>query len=182
MNLEKHHVVSLWAIAIALSLYGCAGVQSGDSVDGGVAASMQDRVSTLVGPKIAILAATDGPTVIRQCSRRGPRSTGFWAPSRQEVLSAERELEAYLSKPNCATRDTLDHYFRQYIGFIRNGRRFLYVNALHDSVRNDFSVVGESPGWPLIPIVVCDGGDSFWGVEFDVEAQTFQNLECNGGA
>ena len=31
-------------------------------------------------------------------------------------------------------------------------------------------------------MIICDGGDAFWGVEFDSAAATFHNLEFNGEA
>ena len=36
--------------------------------------------------------------------------------------------------------------------------------------------------WKSRAVIVCDGADAFWGVEFDPAAAIFLNLEFNGEA
>jgi hypothetical protein len=58
-------------------------------------------------------------------------------------------------------------YQRQYLGFLRGGRRFVYINvfpahflrAVRDSTK-------ELPR-------MCDGGTITWGIEYDVEKRRF---------
>jgi hypothetical protein len=42
--------------------------------------------------------------------------------------------------------------------------------------------VGPDVQWMSAPVVVCDGGDSFWGLSFDVDAKTFSAPAFNGEA
>ena len=67
------------------------------------------------------------------------------------------------------------HYFFQYAGLIAGGRKFIYVN----SFRGD---VGDFPNWKTQPVMVCDGGDAFFGAEYDPQTKTFANFAFNGFA
>jgi hypothetical protein len=66
-------------------------------------------------------------------------------------------------------------YVRQYAGFRRGTRQFVYINAYatpHLPQRED-------PAASTLEIG-CDGGDMFWGIEYDQLKRTFRNLEING--
>ena len=90
-------------------------------------------------------------------------------------------------------------YFRQYVGVVHEGRRYIYLNGFPtDSVREDVQLYGElkaknSPAlagmpsyladanyWREHAIVVCDGGYVYWGVEYDPVTHEFSNLSENG--
>jgi hypothetical protein len=80
-----------------------------------------------------------------------------------------------------------DDYFRQYAGFVVGGRPIIYVNGIHRSyiestIRAQKEVLFHIAGsdWQHEPIVVCDGGAAFFGVEYDVDSRTFRNLAFNG--
>ena len=52
---------------------------------------------------------------------------------------------------------------------IRGGRRFLYGNFYP---RSADEVSPDPDQWRREPVMVCDGGPAFFGVEYDVEADT----------
>jgi hypothetical protein len=58
----------------------------------------------------------------------------------------------------------------------------LCVNALPADEHADDSLGGGHQLWRRAPMVVCDGGPNFWGVEYDVAAKRFQNVGFNGPA
>jgi hypothetical protein len=73
----------------------------------------------------------------------------------------------------------LKEYVRQYAGVVSGGRRLVYVNLFHESF---LQFAGPDVRWTSQPVVVCDGGDSFWGLSFDVDAKTFSPPSFNGSA
>jgi len=66
-------------------------------------------------------------------------------------------------------------YGRQYAGVITNKKRIIYVNFFIKEMPPDAKAIKT-------PVIVCDGGDGYWGIEFDVDTETFSNLETNGEA
>ena len=64
---------------------------------------------------------------------------------------------------------------RQYIGIVRNGERFIYGN---------FYPVGSgvAAGRLTQPLIICDGGPAFFGVEYDLKAGRISHLAFNGQA
>lgn len=62
-------------------------------------------------------------------------------------------------------------FLRQYAGFTRGGRRMIYLNAF--GLRDD-------PKWKSRAVVVCDGGPSFFGAVYDVQARRWSELSFNG--
>jgi hypothetical protein len=125
----------------------------------------------------AILPTSQGPALIRQCSRGSPADvSGFWTPSPSQVLAVEQRLPALLRKSGHKLK--LSDSYRQYVGVTSRGKKLIYVNsfpgfALDHSKERDWHVTG---------VTVCDGGDVFWGVEFDPADYTFHDLQFNGEA
>lgn len=96
-------------------------------------------------------------------------------------------------------------YARQYIGLIRSGKKVVYVNGFHQlyfamlveaeastdarsalqdrmqtfTLKNSPSIPLGRDYWRVRPFNVCDGRQAFWGVEFDVESETFGELQFN---
>ena len=65
---------------------------------------------------------------------------------------------------------------RQYVGIVRDGRRFIYGNFFPRWNPDD----AEIARWRNRPVIVCDGGSSLFGVEYDVEAGRITHLGYNG--
>jgi hypothetical protein len=124
----------------------------------------------------AVLPLSQGRSLIAQCSRAGPANvTGFWTPSFEQVLLIEERLPALLSKSG--HKVNLARTRRQYVGIISSGKKLIYLNALLAETPQP-----DDPDSRSAAVMVCDGGDAFWGVEFDPVDRTFHKLDFNGEA
>ena len=72
--------------------------------------------------------------------------------------------------PPIVRKTTPDLYRHQYAGFMRNGRRVLYLNA----------VVGGGHEWRSKAKDVCDGGLIAFGTVFDLDRDEFETVMFNG--
>lgn len=76
------------------------------------------------------------------------------------------------SHPNGKLVRPLPEFKRQYIGYIQNGKKYIYGNFYLSGMHGvEFSSK---------PVVICDGGRSFWGVVYSLEGKAFQELAFNG--
>lgn len=160
---------SLAAIALAPVLAGCA-----------TPYAVQERV-TLIDPSFGERATTT-------CSRAGPENpTRFFTPEAHEVTAIEsaamrllrdrREEYAALVEPALANNadpfawpDDPSLYSRQYIGYYEDGRRMIYGSYFPAS----------SGPVPSEPKVLCDGGFSFFEVEYDLDARAIRRIAFDG--
>jgi hypothetical protein len=90
------------------------------------------------------------------------RSTVFWTPSESTVGDAFSKIENALAEKSAATASNFPHYRCQVQGVVLNGRKVLSFNFYS----KDLSV----KHWRTKPVIVFDGGDSTFQVEFDVES------------
>jgi hypothetical protein len=142
-----------------------------------------------------VISAEEAPNVFIQCSRSAPRETAgpFWAPSPAQIEGLERGLGAYLREKGHAKQgDDLSRFYRQYVGFVRSGRKLIYLNAMSDDVlENNLRLCREYPRqmpkdlcdpdeWQHPNSITCDGGDRYWGLEYDPQTKTY-SLAFNGG-
>lgn len=143
----------------------------------GLAALTTACAGTAPSPDAAILPETAVPALLRQCSRAAPAAgEGTWTPAWSDVAALEAALPAALAADSLGR--TLDGrppegWRRQYVGLVRDGRRYVYGSFLpgRDVGRVD---------WRTQPVMVCDGGSSFFGVEYDVAARRITSLAFNG--
>ena len=123
--------------------------------------------------------------MLRLCSRPAPAFEDSWKLHDADVEQLERDLPRLMRSQarGCCFRgasvDDVDAYFRQYIGLIINGRRYIYINAfpVGSSGRRPGRI--PPPHWQRDPYDVCDGG-SHWGVLYDVTSRRFTDLSFNG--
>ena len=120
-----------------------------------------------------IFTGTQAKALLRQCSRATPEKiTGQWNPSSEQIAELEGkflDFKRTLKRPVAQ----LISFYRQYAGFISNGRKIVYVNLFPKNTDTE---------WKSRAVVVCDGGEQFWGVEFEVETGKFVNAAFNGFA
>lgn len=81
----------------------------------------------------------------------------------------------------------MKHDYRQYAGFVQNGHRLIYVNGFPDDAAEMFAegkivTCADHIRWQYRAIVTCDGGPSFYGMEYDPQTRQFQHLQFNGEA
>ena len=104
-------------------------------------------------------------------------SDSLWTPSDDDILKLEEKIAGYLSQNSNAfyrqppVWERLDEYQRQYIGLEREDRQIIYGNYFCDSGRVN---------WREKLVIVEDGGDCFFQVEYDVESEVFIKLQVNG--
>jgi hypothetical protein len=153
----------------------------GASVDS--AAPPATGASTEMPAGAVVLPASAIPTILRQCSRQSPAAgESSWQPSAAEIVALETAAAAAL-RARQETNDPdwsgfPDNWRRQYVGLVRGGRRFIYGNAYPRDVGPD----PRSPDqWRRAPVIVCDGGPSFFGVEYDVAGRRITQFAFNGG-
>jgi|SRR5579872_2789356 len=164
----------------------------------GCSASQAARVPAVPPAPMAlkpwvVMTAEQAPGVLGQCSRPAPEETDgpFWTPSPAQIEILEGGLAAYLRQQGYAKQaGGLADYARQYVGFVHSGRKLIYLNALLAAGVADLPPCrpdtgwGEAcgpEGWRHTAIMVCDGGDGYWGLEYDPETKTYSQLGFNGG-
>ncbi|MCL2310823.1 MAG: hypothetical protein FWC42_11275 [Proteobacteria bacterium] len=127
-------------------------------------------------PLFIILEPGQGSALLKQCSRPTPQNvSGFWRPELSQIQELEAALPAFINgDPQGKLLRPLTEFKRQYIGFIQDGKKYIYGNFyLSGSRKTEISKTA---------VIVCDGGASFWGVVYSVEGKAFQNLAFNGVA
>jgi hypothetical protein len=125
---------------------------------------------------IFVLSPTVGAALLAQCSRPAPQDVdGFWSPTSEQIAELETLLGPYLkSVPLGRSLLPLERYHRQYVGFVKGGKLFIYGSF--------YAYAVEARREPTEPIIVCDGGRSFWGIVYSVESKELMELAVNGVA
>jgi hypothetical protein len=118
-----------------------------------------------------ILPITAGEAAFRQCSRGAPQATEFWLPTDKDIAALEADLPAFIAKQNPGYPPS-HSYHRQYMGFMKDGKKFIYGNFYASS--------DTSPTEATMPVVVCDGGPAFWGVVYEPATKSFSDISFNG--
>ena len=104
-------------------------------------------------------------------------SDGLWTPSEEHIFTLEEKLPEYLSQNAYLFNrqppawERLDEYQRQYIGLQRGGKQIIYGNYFCDNLGID---------WRQKLVIVEDGGDCFFLIEYDLEDSSFILLMVNG--
>ncbi len=125
-----------------------------------------------------ILPVAAGSALLSPCTRVRPQGIDApWHPSARDVERFEAALpELVQHHKQCFGEDRSDNlrrYRRQYTGFWRGGERHLYVNFVPTRV-----VAREfADSWFLGPVGYCDGGHTYFGAEFNLEAGAFVAVE-----
>lgn len=103
-----------------------------------------------------------------------------WVPTVEEIRTLENQLDTYLPQHRDAfdgsklpIEERLPTYKRQYWGVLRNEKRVIFANFFCDSLHYD---------WRDQEVVVDDGGDCYFQIQYDVETGTFFDLYVNGSA
>ena len=126
--------------------------------------------------RTAILPKSQGTKLLNQCSRTAPLHVSeFWIPSAASVRAAEKALPEALRAT--AHKIDLRNCYRQYLGIVSGGKKLIYVNAFSGTV---FVHEPLRKSWKSEAMMVCDGGDVFWGAVFDPATNAFTDFQFNG--
>jgi hypothetical protein len=127
-----------------------------------------------------------GPT-LKQCSRLTPQNVdGAWGVPPAVVAQLEQDLNklsGLKSSQCCDSGRSVKNpgaYLRQYVGVTIRGKKYVYINAFEGPITHlrheSLDVLMHRP------VIICDGGDAFWGALYDPETRTFSALAFNGVA
>ncbi len=132
-----------------------------------------------------ILEPTNGERLLRQCSRGTPKNiSGYWTLNKSDIETLERQFMRIkkIKATECClmngTIKTLDNFAFQYVGVTIKKKRYIYLNAFHVDSEEEFKTFYKN--WTTEPIVMCDGGDYYWGALFDLDKCKFRDLAING--
>ncbi len=144
--------------------------------------------SPVLSKQAILLPVVQVKNILKQCSRPTPQGVdATWDVSPAVLGSLERDLPK-LSAPTLGTAYIIkgkteyvssgqsvsapDRYYRQYVGITVRRKKYIYINAF----RFDHSNLQ----WRKKPVVVCDGGDNYWGALYNPQTGQFSDLEFNG--
>lgn len=128
-------------------------------------------------PDSVILPPSMATELLTQCSREAPSaSEGTWLPSRADIEALEAALSVTLTSIQYEDSSRFPTgWRRQYVGILEDGERVIYGNFFPISTSG-------LPHDPHKPVVVCDGGPKYFGVEYDVKARHIMHIAFNGSA
>ena len=101
-----------------------------------------------------------------------------WLPGASEIAAAERGLAAFVKGEAPELAAKLPRYYRQYVGIVRNGRKLIYINAMHEESLAEDPELDPTSGL----IFTMDGGDWYFQLEYDVDARAYLEFGINGVA
>jgi hypothetical protein len=132
-----------------------------------------------------ILEKSLGNDLIEQCSRSTPEDIDeFYNITNEEIEILEQNFKKIkkVKSTNCCWEgvyiSNLKRYGYQYIGVIIDKKKYIYINAFLIESKNDFETYYKN--WETEPINICDGGNSYWGILFDLKRLKFIQLSVNG--
>jgi len=141
-------------------------------------------VISIDGVEGVILPLSLAPVVLFQCSR--PilgEGDSFWIPEISQIKTLEEKLPQYIFEqarggPIFDEWKDLHRFKRQYAGIIREGKKSIYVNFFPKADSGGYT----EENWRHQVILACEGGQFFFGVEYDVQLEQFIHVASNGVA
>mgnify|MGYP003578872580 CR=1 FL=1 len=126
---------------------------------------------------IAILPPFAIAEMLQQCSRGAPApGSSSWHPALSDIAKLEAALpQALASAKVHDLREAPNGWRRQYVGIIRDGRRYIYGNFIPKG-----DVEPSMTDWRRKPVRICDGGPAFFGVEYDIAGKRISHIAFNG--
>jgi hypothetical protein len=136
--------------------------------------------------QIVMLDLNSGDEILEQCSRKKLIGHSFWQPTFDLTWIIEEKLETYLKQKPIKDGSPLANAFknkdfkplplsnwnRQVIGFQSDDMEYVYLNYYP---KRDLPLRDDR----FIPVNVCGGGESYWGVVFNLKTSQFEHFEVN---
>jgi hypothetical protein len=114
---------------------------------------------------------------LRVCARETPSGIlGYWRVPPRAADLIDGELRAYLRKSGLdkTLSFAFSLYVRQYAGLVRDGQRFVYVNAILVEKGSPMFEQAKK-GFPAS----CSSISGSWGVQYDTNAKKFVGFTKN---
>jgi hypothetical protein len=131
-----------------------------------------------------VMHGKEAQILLNQWSRSTPEEVkSYWNPADSDIASLESNFKKlYNLTWHIAVQkiDSLDKFGFQYAGIIINGEKFIYINAFPLNSVKELKQLKLNPA--KTPVMVCDGGPSFWGAVFNIKTKEFSMLAFNGYA
>jgi hypothetical protein len=129
------------------------------------------------GEFIEIESKTIKGVIVPKEHFRDPNGEGHWTIKDFDFEDLENRLEKYLRKVplddwNKDLPDKFRKYKRQYIGRIVDGKKTIFINFFCEHFDGDY--------WKRDLVMVLDGGDCFFNVEYNPQTREFSKLSING--
>jgi hypothetical protein len=113
---------------------------------------------------------------LRVCAKETPSGiVGYWTVPPKAVELIDVELLAHMRKSGLAKSLPFSPklYVRQYVGYVRDGARFIYVNAV--LVEKGSRAAAEAKrAFPR----ACDAVKGSWGIQYDTQAKKFLSFSA----
>ena len=113
---------------------------------------------------------------LRVCARETPSGIlGYWKVPPKAMALIDAELLAHLRKSGLVKTLPFSPklYVRQYVGYIRDGARFVYINAVLVE-KGSAAAANAKKAFPAS----CDAVSGSWGVVYDTQAKKFGSLSA----
>jgi hypothetical protein len=135
---------------------------------------------TLLASRGFVLEGYAAERLFSQCTRTAPKPQGWWQPDTISIENLRAAFTTYSRWVIDSRRFSISNYYCQYAGFTQGNRKLIYCNFFtisphEESLRKDWDVWLRTH-----PQIVCDGGDEFFGVVYDVEKRKFFDYKPNG--
>lgn len=131
-----------------------------------------------------VLTGDAARDLAHQCSRVSPGPVSdLWTPTDAEIAALEDQLILRVASEleQRGESPSPGNYYRQYAGFVVDGRRIIYVNGVDDrGIDSDPGPAFHPGNWRTYAIQICDGGTITFGAEYDPATRTLSNFAFNG--
>ena len=105
--------------------------------------------------------------------------SGYWTIENIDLLAIENKFENHLkSNLNNPLWQKFRAYKRQYVGIVVEDKKRIFINFFCDP----FEFPDSDVSWKNQPLVILDGGDCYFQVQYDLNSKEFMHLYINGEA
>ncbi len=110
---------------------------------------------------------------LRVCAREKPSFLGLWKVPPKVADAVDAELLTHLRKSGIAKTLPFSPklYLRQYVGYIQEGTRFVYVNAVL-AEKGSPAAAEARKAFPSS----CEAISGSWGIRYDAQAKKFTSF------
>jgi hypothetical protein len=113
---------------------------------------------------------------LKVCAREIPSGiVGYWKVTPKVMEAMDAELLVHMRKSGLAKRLPFAPklYVRQYAGYVKDGARFVYVNAVLVE-KNSPAAADVRKAFPKS----CDAVSGSWGIQYDPQAKKFGSFSA----